>query len=226
MDYPNFLEERKAYKKGYKIVVGVDEAGRGPLAGPVFAAAVWIKEIKKFQNQFKEIKDSKKLSSRRRHYFYNQMISLKYIEWGIGRVSEKIIDKSNILEATKLAMLRAVKALKGKLFRNGETSKPDFLIIDGTFFIKTNLDQKAIIKADSKVYSCVAAGIIAKEERDRFMRKLHLKYPYYGFDKNKGYPTKKHFLAIKKFGLSPVHRKTFAVSKIFNLNNKNKIFVL
>jgi ribonuclease HII len=198
----NFNLERKLKKRGYKNIAGLDEVGRGPLAGPVLAVAFMIKDYK--NNKFKKVKDSKKLSPKQRNEIYNLLINNKNIKWGIGRVSEKIIDKINILEATKKAMIKAVKDLEKK-----NKLKINYLIIDGNFSIKTEIPQESVIKGDSKIFSCAAASIIAKVERDRLMDKFHKKYPQYGFNQHKGYPTKKHRLMIKKNGLSKIHRLTF-----------------
>jgi ribonuclease HII len=227
--HPNLKEEKKLWKKGFKRVAGLDEAGRGPLAGPVVAAAVMIKipkskflifkqflnpnfqNLKRFNypNLFKnsdlglrillnEVRDSKKLSPQKREHLYEILTHCPYIEWGIGKVSEKVIDKINILEATKLAMKKAIDNLK-----------PDFLILDGNFKINSQIPQKPIIKADQKVFSSSAASIIAKVTRDRIMENYHKKYLKYGFKKHKGYPTKFHFLALKKYGPCEIHRKSF-----------------
>ncbi|MDP3995828.1 MAG: ribonuclease HII [bacterium] len=193
-------EERKLWKRGYKRVACLDEAGRGPLAGPVIACVVTVRQFPISNFQFPNIRDSKKLSAKKREEFYNILTKHPDIEWGIGRVSEKVIDKINILESTKLAMSRALIKLK---------KKPSFLILDGNFKINSAIPQKSIIKADEKVFSCMAAGIIAKVTRDRIMKRYHLKYPCYGFDKHKGYPTKKHKRVIKKNGICKIHRKTF-----------------
>ncbi len=205
--YPNLNEEKKLWKQGFNFVVGLDEAGRGPLAGPVVAAAVMIKtETKKHFNisanikMFFGIKDSKKLSQKQRDFFYNKLTNHPQIDWGIGMVSEKIIDTINILEATKLAMKKAVKNLN---------SVPEFLILDGNFKIKAKIPQKPIIAADEKVFSCTAAGIIAKVTRDRVMQKLHKKYPEYGFNFHKGYGTKLHLKNLNAFGPCKIHRKSF-----------------
>jgi len=197
MRYPNFSEEKKLRKSGFRTVAGLDEAGRGPLAGPVVAAAAVIK-IKKFN--VGHIKDSKKLSAKKREEFFKILTKHPDLEWGRGIVSEKVIDKINILEATKLAMKKAVKGLK---------KKPDFLILDGNFRINLPLSQKSIIKADEKVFSCAAASIIAKVTRDRIMDRYHKKYPLYKFNKHKGYPTKLHFKLLKKYGPCKIHRKSF-----------------
>ncbi len=204
MKYPSLKEEKKMWKKGFKRVACLDEAGRGPLAGPVTAAAVIIRKLPISEFKILKIKDSKKLSAKQREIFYKLLKNppaggLK-IQWGIGIVSEKVIDKINILEATKLAMEKAIKKIK---------SKPDFLILDGNMRLKINIPQKSIVKADEKVFSCAAASILAKVTRDRIMQKYHKKYSKYGFDKHKGYPTKYHFKMLKKYGPCKIHRKSF-----------------
>ena len=210
---PNFNEEKKLWKRGYKYVVGLDEAGRGCLAAPVVAAAVIVRSKLKSQRSksqfksqiFKEVKDSKQLSSKKREELCKLVTKNPLIEWGIGKVSEKVIDKINILEATKLAMKKAIEKLK---------KKPDFLIIDGNFKIDLPILQKSIIKGDEKVFSCATASIIAKVTRDRIMRKYHKKYPQYGFDRHKGYGTKLHLKMLKKHGPCKIHRKSFKPVKI------------
>jgi ribonuclease HII len=199
-------EEKKLWRKRYKYVIGLDEAGRGPLAGPVVAAAVTIKPgiRTSFLKEFEGIKDSKKLSPRKRQEIYQLLINHDDINYAVGRVSGKKIDQINILEASKLAMTKAIKKLK---------LKPDFLIIDGNFKLDLNVVQKSIIKADEKVFSCMAAGIISKVFRDRIMKNYAKKFPQYGFDKNKGYPVEKHFKAIKKHSFCSIHRKTFKLVK-------------
>ena len=190
-------------------MVGLDEAGRGPLAGPVMAAAVMINPAKigKCKDDFlkilKEINDSKKLSPRKREKLYNLIIKCPAIEWGTGKVSEKVIDKINILQASKLAMEKAISKILKK------QRKLDFLIIDGNFKINSPFPQKPIIKADEKVFSCMASSIIAKVSRDRIMARLDRKYPRYGFHRHKGYPTKYHFAMLKKYRPCAVHRKSF-----------------
>jgi len=201
MRYPNFKEEKKLWKKGVERVVGLDEVGRGALAGPVVACSLCLKiRLGRTSTDFKKIRDSKKLPPKKREYFYKILTKNPDIEWGIGRVSERMIDKINILEATKLAMGKAINNLK---------SRVDFLILDGNFRIRTKIPQKSIIKADEKVFSCAAASIIAKVNRDKLMMRYHKKYPQYGFDKHKGYPTRLHRLMIKKHGFCKIHRKSF-----------------
>ena len=213
MRYPNLNEEKKLWNRGYKKVVGIDEAGRGPLAGPVFVAAVILnykyqitnsKQIlsPKFQI-IKEITDSKKLIPKKREKIYKILINSPNIEWKASKVSEKVIDKINVKNATELAMERCILKFK---------RKPDFLIIDGKHLGSKKLkemDYKMIINADEKVFSCAAASIIAKVRRDRFMKKLHKKYPKYNFDTHKGYGTRSHKKKIKKHGPCKVHRRSF-----------------
>lgn len=202
----NFSEEKKLWKRGVGFVAGLDEAGRGPLAGPVVAAAVVLKRNTSPRGAngeallFKTIKDSKQLSEKQREFFYEKLTTHPHITWAVGIVSEKVIDKINILEASKRAMLEALRAAN---------IKADFLLIDGNFKINSKIPQRAIIKGDSKVFSICAAGIIAKVTRDRLMQKMHKKYPQYGFDKHKGYGTALHIKNIEKFGACRIHRKTF-----------------
>ena len=240
MRYPNLKEEKRLWKKGFKRVTGLDESGRGPLAGPVVAAAVLIKPIRGIRGKFvqiREIKDSKKLSPKKREELYKILIKRclpggrrvgwsPTIEWGIGRVSERVIDKINILEATKLAMKKAIKNLEKKL-QNQKIQKTsdrgnfvliDFLILDGKMKLNIPIPQKSIIKADEKVFSCAAASILAKVTRDRIMERYHKKYPRYGFNRHKGYPTRHHFKMLKKFGPCKIHRKSF--SPVFQCKNK------
>jgi ribonuclease HII len=230
MKHPNFAEEKKLWNNGYRFVAGLDEAGRGPLAGPVVAGAVMFNYqflfnsaelqqrgsiFNKFSiKQFSKIKDSKQLTEKQREEIYEKLIKCKDIKWGVGIVSEKVIDKINILEATKLAMLNAVenlklKAQKSKLKATVQNLNPEFLIIDGNFKIDSKILQKSIIKGDQKVFSIAAASIIAKVTRDRIMQKYHKKYPQYGFGEHKGYGTKAHFASLEKFGPCIIHRKTF-----------------
>mgnify|MGYP000642786350 CR=1 FL=1 len=201
MIYPNFFEEKKLWRKGFKIVIGLDEAGRGPLAGPVVAGAICFPQNFEFKI-LHGIKDSKKLNEKQRDYFYKILTTNSNIRWGVGIVSEKIIDRINILQATKLAMKKAIEQIG---------VEPDFILLDGNFNVEfyCATKQKCIVNGDAKVISCCAAGIIAKVTRDRIMKKYHEKYPEYGFDKNKGYPTSAHFTCLKSFGPCKIHRKSF-----------------
>ena len=187
--------EQIARQKGYSIIAGIDEAGRGPLAGPVVAAAVILGE----DFSVNEIKDSKQLSSSKRSRLHDD-IHLHAYEIGVGMVSHEKIDEINILQAARLSMLNAVTQLK---------TSPEYLLIDGINPIETELPQETIKKGDQRSISIAAASIIAKVERDRIMSKYALDYPEYGFDQHKGYPTRQHREAIKKYGICPIHRKTF-----------------
>ncbi|MFA5729925.1 MAG: ribonuclease HII [Candidatus Paceibacterota bacterium] len=199
-------EEKKLWKKGYKYVAGIDEAGRGPLAGPVVSSAVLILEKDfKHAKKIKSVKDSKKLSEKKREEVYPNLISSPKLKWGIGMVSEKMIDKINILEATKLSMIKAVKDLEKR-----NKIKVDHLILDGKMKLDLEIDQLSIIKADDKVFSVSAASIIAKVTRDRIMIEYDKTYPAYNFKKHKGYGTKEHMKKIKKNGICKIHRKSFA----------------
>ena len=210
MKYSNFSEERKLQKLGYKRIVGLDEAGRGALSGPVVAAAVMIKNsfrISYFGFRISRLRDSKKLSQKQREEFYKLIIQSPYIEWGIGRVSEKVIDRINILEATKLAMKRAIDNLISNF--QFPISKKTFLILDGNMKLDLPISQKSIVKADEKVMSCTTASVIAKVTRDRIMKRYNKKYPQYNFAQHKGYGTKEHFKMLKKYGPCKIHRQSF-----------------
>lgn len=195
-------QEKKIWKSGYRYVAGVDEVGRGALAGPVCAAAVLILN-KKLSGELKNIKDSKQLTAGKREKFYGALTGRPDIVWSVALVSEKIIEKMGIDRATWLAMERAVLKLE---------KKPIFLLIDGNRFASHKLKPKTynlIIRGDEKVFSIAAASVIAKVTRDRLMIKTAKKYPQYGFEKHKGYGTKEHFAAIKKHGISEIHRRSF-----------------
>jgi len=201
--------------KNSKIIVGIDEVGRGPLAGPVLACA--ITQIVSHSEGVERPKnlngrDSKQLSPKQREEIYEILKKDPLVEWGIGRVEEKVIDKINIFQATKLAMEKAVLALEKKI---GQPA--DRLLIDGNFGIGLARPQQSIIKGDEKIHLISLASIVAKVERDRLMIKMHQKYPQYGFNQHKGYGTKQHLLAIEKFGHCPLHRQSFAPIK----NDKN-----
>jgi len=203
--------ETKCRESGYDVVIGVDEAGRGPLAGPVVAGAVALVDYdacdKDFRILLERVADSKKLNSPVREEIYKLLTSHKCIVWGFGKVGPRVIDKINILEATKKAMEAAVSDLIAKI--NGAHRLVIFCLIDGNFKINVKHEQKSIIKGDQKVFSISAASIIAKVARDRLMIDLGKKHPEYGFGRHKGYPTRKHIIALDRFGLLSQHRKSF-----------------
>lgn len=178
------------------VIAGVDEAGRGPLAGPVVAAAA----ILNVDDDFIYLNDSKKVTPKRRDILYNDIMNLTI--YGIGIVSAEEIDEMNILQATYKAMRMAID----KLSKRPEVLLNDAVIIPG---IDESIHQEKIIKGDAKSVSIAAASILAKVTRDRYMEELGEKYPEYGFEKHKGYGTKAHIEAIKKYGITPEHRKTF-----------------
>ena len=180
-------------------LVGVDEAGRGPLAGPVVACAVLI--VNKSEELLSlPFDDSKRITSQKRKVLYDKLKKMSEVEWGIGVVSEKIIDKINIREATKLAMRKATDKIKRKKRR---------IVVDGNFTFNEEENQEAVKGADGFVLECMIASVIAKVERDKIMEENHTKYPLYGFYKHKGYGTKEHYAMLKKYGKSPVHRESF-----------------
>ena len=184
----------------YEWVCGVDEAGRGPLAGSVVAAAVILDPLKPIDG----LKDSKKLTAKVRDELFDIIIRDSKA-WCIAEASAAEIDSINILQATMLAMKRAIEGLEKTLGR-----LPDKALIDGNRCPKVNIQMEAIVKGDSKVQAISAASILAKVTRDRDMQALHETYPMYGFNQHMGYPTPMHFDALKEFGPCPAHRKTFA----------------
>lgn len=194
MSPPNLEFEKQIWAKG-RIPAGVDEAGRGPLAGPVVAAAVVLPDDCKIDG----LDDSKKLSPSKRKKIFEE-IKLVAISYAVGIVEPQEIDKINILQAALLAMEISVKKL---------TTKPDYLLIDGNQKTSLLLIQETIVKGDTKSCSIAAASIIAKVTRDTIMEEYHLTYPEYNFKGHKGYPTKEHYQAIKEYGPCPIHRKTF-----------------
>ncbi|MFH1198564.1 MAG: ribonuclease HII [Candidatus Omnitrophota bacterium] len=193
--------ERKLKKEGFDFIIGVDEAGRGPLAGPVVAAAVVLKTFS-FKNR---IDDSKKLSPLLRDKAFPEIIDKSI--FGIGIIGEKIVDRLNILRATYLAMEEAVNSLIKKI--NPLSKSRIHIIVDGNMAPSFGFACTPIIKGDAKSKSIAAASILAKVTRDRIMDNYHKIYPQYGFLKHKGYPTAAHRQALKKFGPSLIHRKSF-----------------
>lgn len=189
------LFEDEGYYKGYTYIGGIDEAGRGPLAGPVVAAVVVFKKGTKIEG----INDSKKLSEAKRDELFN-IIKEQALDYGIGIVNNEEIDEFNILNATYMAMKKAINCLK---------HTPDYLLVDAATIPGVNIDQKPIIKGDSKSISIAAASILAKVTRDSLMYQYDEIYPEYGFKGHKGYGTKEHYEAIERNGITPIHRKSF-----------------
>ncbi|MDY4236698.1 MAG: ribonuclease HII [Bacilli bacterium] len=198
----NLKYEKELYNKGYSLIAGVDEVGRGPLVGPVVAAAVILPKNYKLEG----LTDSKKLSEAKRNYF-DEIIKRDAISYGIGVIDNNIIDEVNIYEATKLAMKQAISNLK---------IKPDYVLTDA-MKLDIDIDFKSLIKGDLRSLSISAASVIAKVYRDNLMYLLDKKYPYYNFKNNKGYPTKDHIEAIKKYGIIKEHRISYhPVSEYIN----------
>ncbi len=186
-------------------VIGLDEVGRGPLSGPVVSAAVRIKNKKSdILNSKLGINDSKKISPKKRISLHNIFISHPDIEWGTGVVSQEEIDRINILEATKLSMKIALESFD---------LDNSVLIIDGNFYLNVDCKQNSVIRGDEIILECSIASIIAKVTRDNIMCEYHEKYPLYKFNKNKGYGTKEHREAVKKYGVCDIHRKSFRIKK-------------
>jgi len=188
------LYEQRARKAGFRNIAGIDEAGRGPLAGPVIACALILKTTRFIQ----KIDDSKKLTPKARNLAYVEILKKAHI--GLGSVDEKLIDKINIYQATRLAMEKAVSNLK---------KSPDFLLIDGRIRVKTPCKKSNIIEGDTKSMSIACASIVAKVTRDKIMKEYHKQFPNYAFDRHKGYGTKLHIKLLKKHGPCRIHRKTF-----------------
>lgn len=187
--------ERKLWEDGYELIAGVDEAGRGPLAGPVYAAAViFPKDV-----VIDGINDSKKLSEKKREALFD-IIKENALAYSIVSVDEKEIDEINILNAAMNAFKMALESLE---------VKPDFALLDGNRAPELDIPFEAVVKGDAKVQSIAAASILAKVARDRYITEMDSVYPQYGFAKHKGYPTKEHKEAVAKYGPSPIHRRTF-----------------
>lgn len=201
MDYSY---EKLAIEKGFKTICGIDEAGRGPLAGPVYAAAV----ILPIDLEIDGLNDSKKLTEKKREALFD-VICEKAISYSIGIATEEEIDEINILNATFLAMRRAV---------DGLSVKPDYALIDGNQHPGLSIADETVIKGDGKSMSIAAASILAKVSRDRFMLQIAEKYPEYCFEKHKGYGTKFHYEMIEKYGVAPIHRRSF-LKKILGGSN-------
>lgn len=190
-----FEIEDKLYSEGYNFVCGVDEAGRGPLCGPVVAAAVILPKDEYIEG----VNDSKKLTEKKREKLYDD-IMMKAVAASIGISDVDVIEKVNILNATKLAMKQAIEKL---------SIKSDYVLIDGNQMIDINIKAETVVSGDAKSLSIAAASIIAKVTRDRMLIEFDKKYPEYGFAKHKGYGTKSHIEAIQKYGLTDIHRPSF-----------------
>jgi len=190
------------------LICGVDEAGRGPLAGPVSAAAVILDPVRPIEG----LADSKKLSAKQRDRLA-PIIRERSLAWAVGWAEVEEIDRLNILQATLLAMRRAVQAL---------AIRPREVLVDGLYCPDTGIPSQAVVKGDSKVAAISAASILAKTARDELMLTLHQRYPQYGFDAHKGYPTAAHLAALREHGVSAVHRKTFKPVRQFAANHSGE----
>lgn len=189
-------KENELRKRGFNSICGIDEAGRGPLAGPVVVASV----IMPAESNIEGVNDSKKISEKKREKLYEQILD-EAISYGVGIVGQDEIDEINILNATKKGLTMSLQEL---------TVKPDLIIVDALNHIDTmGIPYESIIKGDAKCYSISAASIIAKVTRDRIMREWDKVYPEYGFERHKGYGTSTHIEAIKEYGLCPIHRRSF-----------------
>lgn len=192
--------EENLYNEGYKFICGIDEAGRGPLAGPVVVGAAVMPRDSKLE----WANDSKKVTEKRREILYDR-ITEEALAWGVGIISEKEIDELNILNATKKGLHLALGEVIEKL-----KQKPDIVIVDALREIDTfEIPYQSIIKGDATCYSISCASILAKVTRDRIMREWNEVYPMYDFEKNKGYGTAEHIKALKQYGPCPIHRRTF-----------------
>ena len=194
----NYFEER-ARQRGFRLIAGIDEAGRGPLAGPVVAAAVVLPD----RYSHPDINDSKKLTSRSRELLF-EVIRADALAVGIGVVDSRVIDELNILRATLLAMREAVADLQ---------VVPDCLLVDGNQSVPLEIPQETIVKGDGRSVSIAAASIVAKVSRDRIMEIYHRQFPYYNFFKNKGYGTAEHRQAIREHGFCKIHRRSFHIKE-------------
>jgi len=195
MESDLWVFEKEAKARGFKSIAGIDEAGRGPLAGPVVSAAVILPDGFAVPG----VTDSKKLTHKKRRQLYIEIYA-HAVAVGIGIVDPPEIDRINILQAALQSMSFSVKSL---------FPQPDYLLIDGTFRIPSPLPQQPIVRGDSRSISIAAASIVAKVTRDNLMDIYHLEYPQFGFGKHKGYPTRDHRAAIREFGCCPIHRKSF-----------------
>jgi len=200
---PSLRHEKLAYNDGATIVAGVDEAGRGPLAGPVVAAACILPR----EFRHKILNDSKQLTEQEREEIYAELGARDDVHWATGMSDVGVIDTYNILRATWRAMVLALDALP---------VRPDFVLVDGLHVPAIRIRQKAIVKGDAKSFSIAAASVIAKVTRDRLMLQLHEQFPQYNFAQHKGYGTPEHLAALTQHGPSPIHRRTFAPVRVLS----------
>ena len=198
--------EEELYAQGITSIAGIDEAGRGPLAGPVVVACVVMPK----DSMIEGVNDSKKVAEKKREKLYEQIIE-EALGYGIGVISQEEIDRINILNATKEGLTTAIKEMEKDLKEKQRGfDKPEIILVDALTKIDTDhIPYRSIIKGDAKSYSIAAASIIAKVTRDRIMREWAEVYPMYGFEKHKGYGTAAHIAAIKEYGLCPLHRRSF-----------------
>lgn len=195
--------EEELYDTGFQAICGVDEAGRGPLAGPVVVAACILPPFLRIEG----INDSKQLTSKKRQELYKRIMK-EALDYNIVFISVEEVDELNIYQATKKGMLEAIRGLK---------LSPDYVLIDAMPLNELEISHESIIHGDARCASVAAASILAKVTRDNYMEKMDIKYPNYGFKKHKGYGTKLHFEALEKYGPCPIHRKTFfPVSKYYS----------
>ena len=205
----NWQYEKELFNEGYNIVCGVDEVGRGPLVGPVVTSCVVLPK----DFELEGLTDSKKLTEKKRDKYYDYIIN-NCVAYAVGECSSEEIDKYNILEATKIAMKRAIDKVN-------EQVKIDYVLIDGNMKFNFDYKYKSIVKGDYKSISIAAASVVAKVTRDRMLYELDEKYPQYGFKNHKGYPTKAHLEAINKYGLIEGYRKSYGpVQDVLNKEAK------
>ena len=215
MIFPTYKIEKIQHKNGFTLIAGCDEVGVAPLAGPVVAACVILipktVEGRRSKNKWwARIRDSKTVHETERIEL-EKYIKENSVAYSVGEVSHETVDEVNIFNASRLAQKKSV---------DGLSVKPGLVLVDGPYKIPNlEVPQLALVDGDAKVLSIAAASILAKVYRDNFMKQLHQKFPMYGFDEHKGYPTKKHFDAIKKYGVSPFHRQSFAPVKQIILDN-------
>ncbi len=200
---PSLRHEKLAYNDGATLVAGVDEAGRGPLAGPVVAAACILPR----EFRHKTLNDSKQLTEQQREEIYSELAARDDVHWATGMSDVAVIDSYNILRATWRAMVLALDSLP---------VRPDFVLVDGLHVPAIRIRQKAIVKGDAKSFSIAAASVIAKVTRDRLMLQLHEQFPQYNFAQHKGYGTPDHLAALGQFGPCPIHRRTFAPVRVLS----------